>query len=81
MGGGTDDFGFSALPGSYRQNIDGSNGSVVDVGRFGYWFTATEYDDRYAYDFGMSYGVSSMRESNAGKDHGLSVRCIQDVRQ
>jgi len=73
---GTDDYGFSALPGGYRN----SDGSFNDVGSRSNWWTTTEigsYGARLWYmKFNDDYG---MGESNDGyKRSGLSVRCIQD---
>ena len=41
---GTDEFGFSALPGGYRNTA----GSFSNVGNWGYWWSATEVDASYA---------------------------------
>jgi len=48
-GNGTDDFGFSALPGGYRR----PDGTFGNAGDSGLWWTATEYSDGYAYDRGI----------------------------
>ena len=69
-GNGTDEFGFSALPGGY-----GYSGSFSNVGDYGYWWSATESDDNYAECRYISFGV--YRES-CDKSGLLSVRCVQD---
>jgi uncharacterized protein (TIGR02145 family) len=70
---GTDDYGFSALPGGigYRSS-DGSIG--FDCSDCGYWWSATESGDTGAWSF------SSGRESMGGgeKTDMYSVRCVQD---
>jgi len=44
-GNGTDEFGFAALPGG-----DGySGGSFYGVGNYGFWWSASENSDYYAY--------------------------------
>jgi len=73
-GNGTDDFGFSALPGGGR-NYDGG---FDDVGYGGNWWSSTEYYtdnpwSRHLYDFDTRvyrYAFS--------KDYGFSVRCVRD---
>jgi uncharacterized protein (TIGR02145 family)/uncharacterized repeat protein (TIGR02543 family) len=73
---GTDDFGFSALPGSYR----GSDGSFSGAGNYGYWWTATEDGSDYAYYRYMYYYIDYVREDGYDKSYGRSVRCVKDVR-
>jgi uncharacterized protein (TIGR02145 family) len=69
---GTDEFGFSALPGgSY-------NGSVFySVGSSGYWWTATP-DGSIAYYRYMNYIRASVYSSNNIQNIGFAVRCLQD---
>jgi len=72
-GNGTDDFGFSALPGGYSDS--GSNGSYfIDVGSSGYWWTATA-GNAYADEVYMNSSVS-VREID--KKYLMSVRCVKD---
>jgi len=73
-GNGTDDFGFSALPGGYRDFA----GSFDNVGYGGTWWTATgtNYGDAYSRD--MRYGNDYVGEDDDIKNNGFSVRCIQD---
>jgi len=73
-GNGTDEYGFSALPGGSR--ADGSFGSA---GYIGIWWTASsEYGDGRAYNRGMSYHTHYVDEENYYNDHGYSVRCVAD---
>jgi uncharacterized protein (TIGR02145 family) len=73
---GTDDFGFSALPGGYRS----TDGSFYGAGNLGYWWSATEYDASGAWDRGMDSGYEYVDEYNDyfRKGNGLSVLCSQD---
>jgi len=75
-GNGTDDFGFSALPGGYGS----SGGNFYDAGYVGHWWSATEYDATYARRRGMDYGSSSVFSSwNGVKADRFSLRCVEDV--
>jgi len=72
---GTDDFGFSALPGG----IGNSDGLFTgDVGDDGYWWSATESYTGNAYGRNMRYGNSKVYNCYIGKSLLLSVRCIKD---
>jgi uncharacterized protein (TIGR02145 family) len=68
---GTDDFGFSALPGGYR---DAYNGTFRELGTHGRWWTATENKEYGAFFLWMT-GSQHMFDS---KGYGMSVRCVQD---
>jgi len=72
-GDGTDDYGFSALPGSYRNSM----GTFYDVGSR--WWSANEYDSNNAYYRSMAYNLSNVSRSSSSKSFFLySVRCVQD---
>jgi uncharacterized protein (TIGR02145 family) len=73
-GNGTDDFGFSALPGGYRY----TDGDFDDAGYSGDWWTATEYDASDAYRRIMNYSNDYVTEDNNNKEYGFSVRCVGD---
>ena len=73
-GNGTDEFGFSALPGGYRD----TGGSFRNVGYYGFWWSATETDAslaRYRY---MDYDFSYVYSSWLFKSFAFSVRCLRD---
>ena len=70
---GTNDYGFSALPGGYWWS-----GSFFNVGGYGNWWSATEYGAtraRYRY---MIYDASDVYRSNLTKTCRFSLRCIQN---
>jgi len=71
---GTDEYGFSALPGG---NGD-SDGSFHYVGKDSYWWSASNYGSNYAYNRHMFYGNEDVYYINGGKDNLFSVRCVQD---
>jgi uncharacterized protein (TIGR02145 family)/uncharacterized repeat protein (TIGR02543 family) len=73
-GNGSDDFGFSALPGGGR----GSDGGFTDGGNDGYWWTASEYSSGSAYCRFMLYYSNSVGEYDYDKLNGFSVRCVKD---
>jgi uncharacterized protein (TIGR02145 family) len=73
-GGGTDELGFSALPGGYGY----SGGTFYGVGSSGGWWSATEYNANSAYYRDMGYLNEYVSYGSYYKDGLLSVRCLQD---
>ena len=73
-GNGTDDYGFSALPGGYGS----SDGSFFDVGDSGYWWSATESSANIAYYRYMSYINVNVYRGSGNKSYLYSVRCAQN---
>jgi uncharacterized protein (TIGR02145 family) len=75
-GNGTDDYGFSALPGGF---VD-ANGNFFYVGDIGRWWSATENDASNAWYRYMhvSYGSADVGRDSFGKTFLYSVRCLQD---
>jgi uncharacterized protein (TIGR02145 family) len=73
-GSGTDEFGFSALPGGCRD----TDGSFNSAGNDGYWWTATEDGSGDAYGRDMYYNGDYVYEGRRDKDYGFSVRCVRD---
>lgn len=70
----TNSSGFSAFPGGYRF----SNGIFLDIGDYGYWWSATEYSSTSAWYRGMSYNNGSVNRNDYAKTNGFSVRCLRD---
>jgi len=71
--GGTDNFGFSALPGGAHLN---DNNGTFGYGEYqGYWWTATDVSWT-AYYRNMGRNYDGVEESFDAKDYGYSVRCI-----
>jgi len=73
-GKGTDDFGFSALPGGGGL----SDGGFSSVGDYGLWWSASEDNSDSAYYRVMSYSYEGVYYFNYDKDLLFSVRCVQD---
>ncbi|MCL2283223.1 MAG: fibrobacter succinogenes major paralogous domain-containing protein [Fibromonadales bacterium] len=79
-GNGTDDYGFSALPGG----IGYSGGSFFDnVDYFGYWWSASEqYSEAYDASYYRYISYHSEYDGWRGsgfKDYFLAVRCIKNL--
>jgi uncharacterized protein (TIGR02145 family) len=73
-GNGTDDYGFSALPGGkYRGKFEGA-------GRDGIWWNASESMEAWRYYQSMS-GGDEMGDGYAESADGYSVRCVQDKKK
>jgi uncharacterized protein (TIGR02145 family) len=73
-GNGTDDYGFSALPGGLGTSV----GSFDDVGNYGLWWSASEYNSNGAYYRGMNYYDVYAYWDSYSKSILFSVRCVQD---
>jgi len=70
---GIDSYG-SALPGGNGY----SDGSFLDVGGNGFWWTGSEYDSNLAYNWGMYYYSSDAERNYNTKTSLFSVRCVKD---
>jgi len=74
-GNGTDEYGFSALPGG----IGTSYGSFYDVGFHGNWWSATEsIDEDSVLGIAMYSGEERTRDGGGPKRGLNSVRCLKD---
>ena len=76
-GNGTDEYGFSALPGGSGTS-DGDN--LFNVEDAGYWWSASEHETEpeYAYYRGMSYDSEVVGRIANDKTELCSVRCVKD---
>lgn len=74
-GGGNDTLGFSALPGGVRFSDDGTFGRALFNG---YWWSAADKDDIFAYYRGMSSQNGKVVKSDERKARGHSVRCVKN---
>jgi uncharacterized protein (TIGR02145 family) len=72
---GTDDKGFSALPGGYGEYSGGGFAGAETSGR---WWTSTDDDEGDAYYRGLEYDSERAGEALGDKSMGMSVRCVQD---
>jgi len=71
----TDEYGFSALPGGLRAHNDGT---FLNVGVCGYWWSSTEYIATNAWCRIMFYSNGDVAYFSDNKRYGYSVRCIRD---
>jgi uncharacterized protein (TIGR02145 family) len=71
-GNGTDNYGFSALPGGFYYGTTFGN-----VGNYGLWWTATPFGNN-AYHRDMFNGNAIVTHSYDGKIYGFSVRCLKN---
>ena len=74
-GNGTDDYGFSALPGGNRKYSDGE---FYNAGSYGFWWGATEDNSGLAYNRNMTSSNNNVYEYYSSKDNVYSVRCLRD---
>jgi len=75
--GGTNESGFSALPGGYRSNPY-NTWLYYQNGWYGYWWSVTGVNETTARLRYMGYDISDIPAASADKKSGYSVRCIQD---
>lgn len=73
-GNGTDDYGFTGLPGGYL----GPGGVFDQAGSSGYWWTATSVDDGFAYSLSMYHHTDGVAVGSAYKEYAFSVRCVAE---
>jgi len=74
-GNGTDDYGFSALPGG---SYGSSDVPFLTVGYRGYWWSTSENGSGNAYSRYMTYYYEDAYWLNSVKTILYSVRCLQD---
>ncbi len=67
--------GFTAIPGGYR---DGGDGYFYNIGKYGDWWSSTEYNEGYAYYRYLSYYHKGLYRDINDKGNGFSVRLVRD---
>ncbi|MBD3404493.1 hypothetical protein GF420_16505, partial [candidate division GN15 bacterium] len=72
--GATNESGFSALPGGYRDRV----GSFYDVGNSAYFYSSREYNSSHAWYRHLRYNNSQVHRYRDPKHYGFSVRCVRD---
>jgi uncharacterized protein (TIGR02145 family) len=72
-GNGSDDYGFSALPGGMAFG----EGEYASVGKFGFWWSATN-DGEDVYVMKMDYMMEATETIGNPKTNLFSVRCVWD---
>ena len=71
---GTNEYGFSALPGGYGNSV----GYFINAGNYGLWWSATGGDASLARYRAILYDNESVGWGDDDKTRLLSVRCVQD---
>ncbi|MDR1829330.1 MAG: hypothetical protein LBQ76_01020, partial [Candidatus Fibromonas sp.] len=71
--GGTDAYGFTALPGGMN-----ANGKHSGEGSMGLWWSATEHDAKNALRYIMDGSHGKMEKFHNEKTRMLSVRCVEE---
>ena len=71
---GTDEFGFSALPGGYRYY----NGAYSSRGFNSYWWSSSPQSDKKSWSRDMGLNYSSVYHYEGNNQRGYSVRCVRD---
>jgi uncharacterized protein (TIGR02145 family) len=72
--GATNESGFNALPGGYRNN----SGGYANTGFFGFWWASTEYVPTASWATSIGCEGSTVLKLFSLKKNGYSVRCIKD---
>lgn len=71
--GGTNESGFTAIPGGVR------NGSIFfNINKFGFYWTSSEYQNGQAWRYELGYNSSSLFSTTSASTLGFSVRCIKN---
>ena len=73
--GGTNDSGFSALPGGYRNSY---NGYFDFEGYDGYWWSSSANGSNFAFYRYLSSGDGVVFRDYDYQRYGFSVRCVKD---
>jgi uncharacterized protein (TIGR02145 family) len=74
-GNGTDDLGFSALPGGFRSS---GSGYFDFAGNYGYWWSSSPNGDNAWYR-DLNYGHPGILRYYSNPRIGFSVRCLRDA--
>ncbi|MBT7468859.1 MAG: hypothetical protein HN692_00450, partial [Candidatus Cloacimonetes bacterium] len=72
--GATNESGFTALPGGYRN----SNGNYNYVSYGSYFWSSTVYSDASAWNRLLIYNNSDVYRNYYAKRDGFSLRCVRD---
>jgi uncharacterized protein (TIGR02145 family) len=74
--GASNIYGFSALPGGYRNGS--TSGSFRAMRYIGWWWASTESDSRWARNRTLAFDVTEIAKGKGLKTNGYSVRCLKD---
>jgi uncharacterized protein (TIGR02145 family) len=71
---GTDDYGFSGLPGGNRSYL---NALFYGFGNLGYWWSSTSADINMAWIRSLNRETGDFLQAGFNKNFGISVRCLK----
>ena len=75
-GNGTDDYGFSGLPGGWCYHF-GDFGDFDYLGNYGIWWSATDYGIQAWFRYVPNH-TTRIHRRNYPRFYGFSVRCVRD---
>jgi uncharacterized protein (TIGR02145 family) len=76
-GNGTNESGFSCVPGGYRSAS--ASGAFGQIGNVSYLYSSSESTSNYnAWGRNLNYGNSGVYRGDGFKENALSVRCLRD---
>lgn len=73
--GATNETKFTGLPGGVRYD----NGIFDNLGKYGNWWTATNYSAPNAYYYFLAYDNANIFRGITPKNYGISVRCVKNT--
>ena len=73
-GNGTNDYGFTGLPGGYCFG----SGLFYNLGGYGGWWSSSEDSGSGAWRRYLGYDYDEVSRGHGSKTHGFSVRCLKD---
>jgi len=73
--GATNESGFTALPGGYRNY---ENGNYSFMGKLGYFWSTTDHVSGRAWSRPLHYMGSHISSNSETKGHGFSIRCVRE---
>ena len=77
----TNESGFTALPGGYRDLVFGFmylTDGIPSIGKYGAWFSSTEQSAEICIDRWMKYSDGNIVNGTTWKKNGESVRCLKN---
>ncbi|MCP4313115.1 MAG: hypothetical protein GY790_17795 [Bacteroidetes bacterium] len=72
--GATNESGFAAFPGGYRD----VEGTFYVLGSSGYWWSSSEFERHFAWYRSLYYTSCKIHRTNSYEGDGFSIRCIKD---
>lgn len=72
--GATNETGFTALPGGYRNPTEYFN----YIGKTGHWWSSTDYDTYNAWRWYLDYRLTGFYRDYHDRESSYSIRCVKD---